>query len=112
MTDSPFLARLVDERKKENERETGSKQQKIAIMEVNYEGVIAEGKTGRSKESIGDSPPFFFLPSLLLSLSPSCLVPSFFILLVFLGCQATVTPREIEASSNYKNSVDSCPLMP
>lgn len=74
MTDSPFLARLVDERKKENERETGSKQQKIAIMEVNYEGVIAEGKTSRSKENIGDSPPLsFFLPSVSLPLSFSLL---------------------------------------
>jgi len=37
------------------EEGNGGGKQKTAIMEVNYEGVIAEGKISRSKESIGDS---------------------------------------------------------
>lgn len=91
------LARAEERREKEKYN------RKTTIMEVNYGGMIA--KIIGNKKRVSE-----ILYSLSLSLFPSIL--SFFIFYVFFGCQATVTPKGIEASFNYKNSAVPCSLIP
>lgn len=101
---SLFLSRGPMNRRREKKRERIKIQRKTTIMEVNYGGMIAKiGKIiGNKKKSIGN--PIFSLPP-----TPPT---SFFIFYVFFGCQATVTPKGIEASFNYKNSAVPCSLIP
>lgn len=98
-------------RTKEDGRETGNGQQKTAIMEVNYKGVIAEGKIRKSKESIGDfaslSLSLVFLPLL-----QPC-TPSFFILSSSsLVAKLPSHPEGSKLPPIIRTRSTSCPLIP
>lgn len=98
----------------EREEESGKSTQKTTIMEVNYGEVIAKiGKISGNKKKVSE-----ILYSLSLSLLPPSLsfFPRHTIFLHLLRLlwlpSYQVTPKGIETSFNYKNSVVPCSLIP